>query len=198
MENIRKINDGRSLSKAIQAIIQESVEEELAKNAQQERQRQTNQSSKPLDEEDETKSSADDESSKSSKTMDDEKSKLKKGDITAEDVIEKLNSIRSGKSFKDEGVKNKLSEYVESLSKAEKTALFAFLKGISQLVTGEFEPAAAVEPSDKDPGVAMKKKGEAQKVTVKANVIKKVPETDKSKKKSAEDTSGPVPIAPKK
>ena len=198
MENIRKINDGRSLSKAIQTIIQESVEEELAKNAQQERQRQTNQSSKPLDEEDETKSSTDDESSKSSKTMDDEKSKLKKGDITAEDVIEKLNSIRSGKSFKDEGVKNKLSEYVESLSKAEKTALFAFLKGIAQLVTGEFEPAAAVEPSDKDPGVAMKKKGEAQKVTVKANVIKKVPETDKSKKKSAEDTSGPVPIAPKK
>lgn len=198
MENIRKINDGRSLSKAIQAIIQESVEEELAKNAQQERQRQTNQSSKPLDEEDETKSSADDESSKSSKTMDDEKSKLKKGDITAEDVIEKLNSIRSGKSFKDEEVKNKLSEYVESLSKAEKTALFAFLKGIAQLVTGEFEPTAAVEPSDKDPGVAMKKKGEAQKVTVKANVIKKVPETDKSKKKSAEDTSGPVPIAPKK
>ena len=36
----------------------------------------------------------------------DEAEKLKSGDITSDDVIEKLNSIRAGKSFKEEEIKN--------------------------------------------------------------------------------------------
>lgn len=197
MENVRKITSGRSLSKAIQEIIREAIVGDLAANAQEERKRQQNQVHDPLEEEDDLDAS-EEKSPESSKTMDDEKSKLKKGKISGDDVIEKLNSIRSGKSFKDDAVKGKLTEYVESLSKAERTALFAFLKGIAQLVTGEFEPEAAVDPSDAEPAVDMKKRGDMKKQTVKVNVVKKAPEVGKSKKKSAEDSSGPVPIAPKK
>lgn len=133
----------------------------------------------------------------SSSPPEDEKEKLKKGDVTSEDVIEKLNSIRAGKSFKDPDISNDLKGYVDGMSTAERTALFAFLKGISQIVTGEFDQKAAIEPSDAGPGVEMKKKSVSSKISIKPTVVK-VPVEKKEKKPSAEDTTGPVPISPKK
>ena len=126
-----------------------------------------------------------------------EKEKLKSGDINADDIIEKLNSIRSGKSFKDEDINKSLLSYIDGLEKPEKVALLAFLKGISQIVTGEIEAKQAVDPSDNPAGVEMKKVSGSQKVSIKPNVIK-APDVEKSKKTSSEDTSGPVPIQPKK
>jgi hypothetical protein len=126
---------------------------------------------------------------------DEEKDKLQKGDVAPEDIIEKLNSIRSGKSFKDQQIFSALTKYVADMSKAEKTALFAFLKGISQIVTGEFEAEAAVDPSDKAPGIEMKKTTSGQKVVIKPKVVKA---SEQGKEKlPAEDTKGPVPISPK-
>jgi hypothetical protein len=126
-----------------------------------------------------------------------EKKKMKSGDITTDDVIEKLNSIRSGKSFKDQTISSSLEKYISDMSEAERTALFAFLKGISQIVTGEFDAESAVEPSDKPAGVEMKKSASASKVTIKPTVVKKSAAPEK-KSPSSEDTSGPVPIKPKK
>jgi len=123
--------------------------------------------------------------------------KLQKGNITVEDVISKLNSIRSGKSFNDDEVKSSLSKYFDDLEAAEKTALLAFLKGISQIVTGEVPGSEAIDPGDKSAGVEMKKTSGPQKVSIKPNVIK-APDVEKSKKPGAEDASGPVPITPKK
>ena len=127
----------------------------------------------------------------------DEKDKLKKGDITPDDIIEKLNTIRAGRSFKDDAISASLEKYVDGMSSAEKTALFAFLKGISQIVTGEFEPEAALEPSDKPAGVEMKKSSSPDKIKIKPVVVTKKQESE-PKKPSAEDTSGPVPIKAKK
>lgn len=125
---------------------------------------------------------------------DDEKKKMKKGDIEAKDIIEKLNSIRAGKSFKDKDISDSLKKYVDDMSTAEKTALFTFLKGISQIVTGEFDAQAAVEPSDKPAGIEMKKKESGGSRTIKPQIVKQ----EKTKKEpAAEDTSGPVPIKPK-
>jgi len=126
-----------------------------------------------------------------------EAEKLKKGDITVEDIISKLNSIRSGKSFNDDAVKSSLSQYFNDLEDAEKTALLAFLKGISQVVTGEVSGSEALGPGDKPVGVEMEKTSSPKKVSIKPNVIK-APDIEKSKKSDAEDTSGPVPIMPKK
>lgn len=126
-----------------------------------------------------------------------ETEKLKKGEVTVDDVIEKLNSIRSGKSFKDDAISAALSKYFDELDMEEKIALLAFLKGISQIVTGEVSATAAIDPGDKPAGIEMKKTTGPQKVSVKPNVIK-APDIEKSKKPSAEDTSGPVPITPKK
>jgi hypothetical protein len=129
-----------------------------------------------------------------------EKEKLKKGEITVDDIVEKLNSIRAGKSFKDEEISASLEKYFNDLEEEEKVALFAFLKGISQIVTGEFEPDVAFEPSDAPAKIEMKKKGGPAKRTIKPLVIK-APQKEAEKKekaKSSEDTSGPVPITPKK
>lgn len=195
MEKKSQTYVGTSLSKAIKSIIKETMKGDLTKNAQVEKERQN----KFLGEEDDDLLDAgSSDEKKPSKTVEDEKQKLKKGEITFEDVIEKLNTIRSGKSFKDAEIKNKMEEYVESLTKAERTALFAFLKGISQLTTGEFDPADAQDPSDLPSGIEMEKTNQ-QSRSLKPNVIKTPkPNKEEKKKPSAEDTSGPVPIKPKK
>ena len=131
----------------------------------------------------------------------DEKETLKSGDINADEVIEKLNTIRAGKSFKDEKIKTAMESYVGDLDDAEKTALFAFLKGIAQIVGGEVEGKEALEPSDKPANVKMEKKPSSQKVTIKPNVIKKPSAGEKPKErasKSPEDTTPPAPIVAKK
>lgn len=133
-----------------------------------------------------------------SKTMDDETEKLKQGEVKVSDVTEKLNSIRSGKSFKDDKVKAAMEEYVDSLSKPEKVALLAFLKGIAQIVTGEVPGQQAVEPDSKPANVSMEKDAQVQHKTIKPNVIKGANTGDKKPAKGgAEDTSGPAPITPK-
>lgn len=202
MQNQSNSNTSNSLSKAVEQIVKESIKASLYRNAVDEKDKQN----KMLGEEDEA---AGDESKKSnpddtgpqptqSKTVEDEKQKLKKGDVETKDIIDKLNFIRSGKSFKDEAIEKSLDEYVKSLSKAERVALLAFLKGLSQIVTGEVQPDVATDPADPDPDVKMKKgSGPEKKKTIKPNVIK-APDVEKKEKPSSEDTSGPVPITPKK
>lgn len=131
-----------------------------------------------------------------SKTMDDESNKMKSGDVKAKDVVERLNSIRSGKSFKDDKVKAAMEEYVESLSKAERVALFAFLKGIAQIVTGEVQGQQATEPDSHPADVTMQKGDQHQTKHVDPNVIKGA--APKPKKQGGENTSAPVPITPKR
>jgi hypothetical protein len=203
-----KSKNTKSLSKAIDEIVRESLKSSLYQNAVEEKDNQK----KIMGEEDDdifadeggddkkdASSDSDSEEKTSSKTQDSEKEKLKKGKIKPKDIVDKLNTIRSGKSFKDSAISSKLDEYVESLSKAEKVALLAFLKGLAQIVTGEIEPDAATDPADPEPDVKMQKGAGGKKVkTIKPNVIK-APEKEKVEKKpSSEDTSGPVPISPKK
>lgn len=113
------------------------------------------------------------------------------GKVTIDTVVDKLNFIRSGRSFKDEKVKAGLTKYLEGLDDAEKTALLAFLKGISQIVTAEISPEMALEPADDPAKVEMEKKSK-NKTTIKPTVLKSGGAVSK------EDTAGPAPIKPKK
>lgn len=193
MGTYTRIHSAKSLSQAIDDIVKESLKGTLQRNAYEEKEKQD-----ALTTEEEVTSEEKPQDT-SSKTQDAEKEKLKKGEVTTKDIVDKLNTIRSGKSFKDSAISSKMDEYINSLSTAEKTALLAFLKGLSQIVTGEVEASQAVDPSEKPSGVEMKKDtGAPEKRTLKPNVIK-APEKEKSEKKpSSEDTSGPVPITPKK
>lgn len=135
-----------------------------------------------------------------SKTMDDQTDKLKTGDIAPKDIIEKLNSIRSGKSFKDSAIEQQMEQYINSLSKPEKTALLAFLRGIAQIVTGEVAASTADDPSEKPADVQMQKNNDQKAKHVKPNVIKASMPKPANNAPNAEDTAAPrqaPPITPK-
>lgn len=208
------LKTGASLGTFLDGVIQESVKSALHQKALQEKEKQAQASGGAQGGSDNSggggggdtdlfgtgDSGGGDEGGEedtSSKTMDDETEKLEQGDIEPKDVVDKLNAIRSGKSFKDDKVKAAMDEYVGSLSKAEKTALLAFLKGIAQIVTGEVPGQQAIDPESKPAHVSMEK-GEKQKTKhIQPNVIKASAPKEKPKGGS-EDSSGPVPITPKK
>lgn len=135
---------------------------------------------------------------------------------TIEMVVDKLNAIRSGRSFRDSSVKGAMEQYFEKLGDAEKSALLTFLKGISQIVTGEVQGQQAVDPNDKTPGVQMNKssappaqnnpapasapQGSAKSVGRKVKNVTVVRPPSRGPgvpAKGSEDTSAPSPIRPK-
>ena len=127
-----------------------------------------------------------------------DKEKLKQGDINVDDIVDKLNAIRSGKSYKDEEILSKLTGYIDALNNAEKTALLTFLKALAQIVTGEIAAKDIIKPTDNPADIAMEKETAVKKRTITPLVIKKPELDDKKSKTPAEDTKGPVPIAAKK
>ena len=68
--------------------------------------------------------------------------------ITVDDIIEKLNIVRSGRSTKDADVKRELEEYITQFDEDEKTALVAFLEGLGQILTSGVDSEDAVDPQD--------------------------------------------------
>lgn len=207
MEKQVKIKTGKSLTEMLKAVVREGLKSDLYQNAVEEKRRQDEMLGEEDDDAEEDLFGGDEkkgggeekkpEPATSSKTVDDEKEKLKKGDVSVDDVVDKLNVIRGGKSFKDPAVSGKMSEYVESLSKAEKVALLSFLKGLAQIMTGEVEASQAINPAEDPADVKMKKGGEHKEKKIKPTVVKG-PDKPKEKKPSSEDTSGPVPINPVK
>lgn len=68
--------------------------------------------------------------------------------ITVEDIIDKLNIVRSGRSTKDGDVKREMEEYIAQFNEDEKMALLAFLEGLGQILTSGVDSADAVDPQD--------------------------------------------------
>ena len=94
----------KTIDSYITDIIEESLKATLQRRALQEKEKQDSIKDKNTDD---------------SAPSGEEAEKLKKGNITVDDIIEKLNSVRSGKSFNDDDVKAALSEYFNALEKAE-------------------------------------------------------------------------------
>lgn len=177
----------KRLSSLIDGILSETLSRaQLSNNAARERARQD---ALVSEEDDDVEEKSSEE--KPSKTVDAEKEKLRSGDVSPDDIVSKLNTLRAGRSFKDEDIAARLNEYVKSLTKAERVALLAFLKGLAQIVTGEIPAEDAVDPGDKPADVDMKKKDSSQTVTIKPTVVKS---TVGSSKKSSEDTTAPIKV----
>ncbi len=73
---------------------------------------------------------------------------VEKKPITVEDIVEKLNVVRSGRSTKDLDVKRELDEYINQFDEDEKTALLAFLQGLGQILTSGIDSQDAADPAD--------------------------------------------------
>ena len=103
--------------------------------------------------------------------------------ISAQSIIDKLNSIRSGKSLKDKKVNKAMVDYFNSLTPGEKTALNTFIRGLEDIIVGgETGKKTATE---EDPGKTV----DIEKTTPE----EKSPSAD-TPPPGAEDTTPPIKV----
>lgn len=115
-----------------------------------------------------------------------------KEEYTLDSVIQKLNTIRSGRSFKDKEIMAQMEKYYNDLDDPEKKALNSFLLGLSQIVTAGVSGTKATEPSEPPASVMMIDKTKVKKKEIKPNIIKKGGQSEPSK--SLEDTTSPINV----
>ena len=125
--------------------------------------------------------------------------------VSVQTIVDQLNAIRGGQSFKEQKVMDELTRYFDGLEDGEQEALHAYLKGLAQIVSGQIDAGSAEEPSDH--GVATKTTGKVTR-TIKPSVTRKqanpanaAPQAapiQRTAPTSKEDTSAPAPIVPKK
>lgn len=84
-----------------------------------------------------------------------EKPKKELVDITIDDVVDKLNMMRSGQSANKKEVKANLDEYFKSLSMGERQSLYVFLDALNQILTAGVDGEEAPEPQG-DKGIEFK------------------------------------------
>jgi len=121
-----------------------------------------------------------------------------KEEATLGGIVEKLNTIRSGRSFKDNDILAEMTRYFNDLTEAEREALLAFLTGISQIVTAGIAGDKAAEPEDPPTNVKMHKHSDEKIKKVEPVVIKKSQPAPATPPSDRENTAPPVPITPKK
>ena len=83
-------------------------------------------------------------------------------DATVDDIVDKLNMLRSGKSTKDNEVRDQLASYWDGLQPGEKQSLYAYLTGLTQIMTAGAVGADATDPSSVGIKISAKKKSKAQ------------------------------------
>jgi len=70
--------------------------------------------------------------------------------VKFQDIVDQLNSVRSGASLKDDEVKKGLLQYYENLESDEKKDLFSMLSGFATIMNKAGDPENALNPSDAD------------------------------------------------
>jgi hypothetical protein len=76
-------------------------------------------------------------------------------------VVDKLNLLRSGKSTRDKEVASQVKKYFNSLSGPERVALYAYLTGLSEIMSGGEEAKKVEDPSEKPYNVDTKRRSAA-------------------------------------
>lgn len=113
--------------------------------------------------------------------------------LSLDSVIKTLNSIRSGRSLKDQDIMVEMEKYYNGLDDAEKKALQSFLTGISQIVTGNIEGESAAEPSEDPTNIKMIDKKNISSKSIKPNVIHKNGSSQKNQPPQ-EDIAPPISV----
>lgn len=68
--------------------------------------------------------------------------------VTVEEIVEKINSIRAGRSLSNKNIRLQLEIYFDELDPEDRLSLYAFLSGIAQIITGEISGNVAIDPDD--------------------------------------------------
>ena len=63
------------------------------------------------------------------------------------DIVKMLNVLRSGRSLKDKGTRQKLQNYLDGLTSGEKETLYAFITGLAEIMVAGESGEEALDPS---------------------------------------------------
>lgn len=91
--------------------------------------------------------------------------------LTVEDIVQRINSIRAGRSLFNKDIRLQLELYFDDLSEDEKLSLYAFLTGLNQIVTGEVSGKAATEPEDVSVSVKKQKINTGKKMQLPVSAL---------------------------
>ena len=97
----------------------------------------------------------DDEPEQEKKSVKTKSDKQELVDVTVDDVVDKLNMMRSGQSANKKEVRGNLDEYFKSLSMGERQSLYVFLDALNQILTAGVDGEEAPEPQG-DKGIKFK------------------------------------------
>ena len=93
--------------------------------------------------------------------------------VKAGDIVDLLNTMRSGKTLKDEQVRKNFQAYFDALSGSERVALFSFTQAIADIIAGEnTEEDIKNQPQPEDLGVEISKDDAPEPSTKKAKKAK--------------------------
>ena len=149
MENLLNLNLDQLLRKAVLESMEGITPDKDEKALQKKKAKEL----KPFNA-DESEEAADevpvDEEEKSVVKKEKSSNKLPEIDLNA--IVELVGSIRAGRSLKDKGALKDLKEYFRQLNGTERTALFAFLTGISKIMrTPDTEDPPEIKTPDDAP-----------------------------------------------
>ena len=180
LERFLKILAEESVNAAQQKIIEDAEQEYY--EAQMKKDKKRFNTSNVTEEADEAEEEVQDE-----KLTPPEPAESKAEEVTYYKIRDKLNTIRSGKSLKDNDLKAELEQYVDRLSKDERRVLFTFLKSIGNIMTDVESGTSAVDPSEPPVSLDVKPADSGEQKTSKST-------PGKTSSSRPEDTTAPIKV----
>lgn len=189
-----KIEVITNMTKKLSTIFEDAVTASRAKKYKNKIEEEEKQNAvSPKDKSDEQKNEPVNTQAEPSKTHIDNKEKIKSNSISPLDIIEKLNMLRAGRSFRDLSIKQNLEKYVNSLNNEEKRNLLAFLTGLTEIASGIMTADQATIPDTNS------KEDESKNTNKEKQFVKIQPTIVQNKKEPVQGNKGPVnlPVRPK-
>ena len=120
-------------------------------------------------------------------------------DVSFENVITALNTLRAGKSTSNKDIQSELSSYYDRLSTDERAVMLLFLNELSKVITGATSGSDAQDPSDPSTYFNITRSNKQQSADSGETQQDKESDTlqqQQSKQQSAgeEDTSPPIKV----
>lgn len=189
-----KIEVITNMTKKLSTIFEDAVTASRAKKYKNKIEEEEKQNAvSPKEKSDEQKNEPVNTQAEPSKTHIDNKEKIKSNSISPLDIIEKLNMLRAGRSFRDPSIKQNLEKYVNSLNNEEKRNLLAFLTGLTEIASGIMTADQATIPDTNS------KEDESKNTNKEKQFVKIQPTIVQNKKEPVQGNKGPVnlPVRPK-
>lgn len=145
------------ISKASSRALKEAMVELGLESSEEQLQKQKSSDLKPFKASKKKSSDSADEAPEDS-TKQRELIKVKKDDspnITLKKISDQIDTLRSGHSLKDKEIRKQLKDYFDRLSSNEKTALYAFLKGLSKIMATGTDGSEVEAPTDEPYDIKM-------------------------------------------